>query len=195
MFERAKAFFHGLGKLIQDPWMVSHYESRMAENRAHLTAAYRWLKEQHEDLIERYQAVKSDNERLTRTVESQAYQLKHMRGQETEIQQLEVESPMLEPVGKIEYGSSGKAKTFYNTEEYLQEYEEAINLFGVAGGIKATTITRDPATHKAVDDLIYGAVGEENPHDFRYYQEKYGEVQPPETTQTLEEGPDMELEP
>lgn len=82
----------------------------------------------------------------------------------------------MEAVGKIEYLHSGETIVYDDAKEYLQAYEEALNEYGVVGGFKATTITRDPETRKAVDDLIYGEFGEENPHDLEHYQKKYAEA-------------------
>lgn len=78
-----------------------------------------------------------------------------------------------EPVGKIEYLFSDEERTFFDKEGYLQAYREALDQFGVVGGFKATTLTKDAETRKAADDLIYGAFGEENPYDLEYYQKKY----------------------
>lgn len=100
-----------------------------------------------------------------------------------------------EPVGKIEYLFSGEERPFFDMEEYLQAYREALDEFGVVGGFKATTLTKDPESRKAVDDLIYGAFDEENPYALEHYKEKYspatGEDQAQEAEATA---PDLEEE-
>lgn len=85
------------------------------------------------------------------------------------------------PVGKIEYISgrgSSHVEKFYTPESYIKAYEEALDSYGVVGGFKGTTITRDPATRKAIDDLICGAFGEENPYDLEHYQQEHAGQQP-----------------
>lgn len=89
-------------------------------------------------------------------------------------------------VGKIEYLHSGETIVYNDAKEYLQAYKEALNEYGVVGGFKATTITRDPEICKAVDDLIYGEFGEENPYDLEHYQKKYAEASSEHVEQPLE---------
>lgn len=101
---------------------------------------------------------------------------------------------MMKAVGKIEYIGSGKVIAYQDAEEYLQAYSEALDVYGVTGGFKATTITRDPATRKAVDDLVYGAFGEDNPNDLEHYQKKCETMQGQEAARTPETEPDEELE-
>ena len=102
----------------------------------------------------------------------------------------------MEAVGKIEYLHSGETIVYDDPREYLQAYKEALNEYGVVGGFKATTITQDPGTRKAVDDLICGEFGEENPHDLEHYQKKYAEVSGEHVEQAPEPGLDgEELEP
>ena len=75
-----------------------------------------------------------------------------------------------EPVGRIEY-SYGDEQTFYDTEKYIQAYEKALFEMGPMA-VKSITLTKDPATHKAIDDLLWNEFGEENPHDLEHYQKK-----------------------
>ena len=72
------------------------------------------------------------------------------------------------PVGEIEY-YDGTRKSFYSTEEYIKAFKEAMEVYCVSGGFKATTLTRDPVTRKAYDDAIYNEFGEDNPHDLEHY--------------------------
>lgn len=100
-----------------------------------------------------------------------------------------------EPVGKIEYLFSGEERPFFDMEEYLQAYREALAEFGVVGGFKATTLTKDPESRKAVDDLIYGAFDEENPYDLEHYQGKYSPVAGEDQAQEAEVAvPELEEE-
>lgn len=72
------------------------------------------------------------------------------------------------PVGEINY-YEGSRLVFYEKDEYIKELKRALNVYGVMGGFKATTLTRDPATRKAYDDAIYNEFGEDNPHDLEHY--------------------------
>lgn len=102
-----------------------------------------------------------------------------------------------EPVGVIEY-SDGDCQVFHNSEQYIQAFREALDQFGVAGGFKATTLTKDAESRKAVGDLIYRAFDEENPHDLEHYYKKYapaaGEDQAQEAEVTAPELEEEDLE-
>lgn len=94
----------------------------------------------------------------------------------------------MEPVGKIEYGY-GDEQTFYDTEKYIQAFKEALYEMGPMS-VKAKTFTRDPAAHKAIDDLIWGEFGEENPNDPDYYKMKNAEA----SGERAEQQPEPELD-
>ena len=83
----------------------------------------------------------------------------------------------------MEYAFSGEEQVFFDKQEYIQAYRNALDQFGVSGGFKATTFTIDPQTRKAIDDLIYGAFGEDNPNDLEHYQRKYGPIEAEDQTQ------------
>lgn len=72
--------------------------------------------------------------------------------------------------GMLFYGG-GEAIWFADADEYIEEYGKDLNERGPSG-VFAKTITKDPAVRKAVDDLIYGEFGEENPHGLDYYEER-----------------------
>ena len=99
-----------------------------------------------------------------------------------------------EPVGKIEYGDAG-SQIFYDKDEYIKAFKEAMDVYGVMGGFKATTLTRDQETRKAYDDALYNEFGEENPYALEHYQEKYAQATeaPAEEAQPELEGEEMEL--
>lgn len=91
------------------------------------------------------------------------------------------------PVGEIEY-YDGSREVFYTAEEYIKAVKEAMEVYGVSGGFKGTTLTRDPATRKAYDDAIYNEFGEDNPHDLEHYIQatKSLEEQQPELDEEME---------
>ena len=108
--------------------------------------------------------------------------------------ELDKEEPK-DPIGKIEYFSgrgSSYIANFYTSESYIEALKDAINSYGVVGGVKGTTISKDPTIRKAIADLLYDAFGEENPRRLENYQEQSrGMGQEQETLPELE---DEELE-
>lgn len=74
-----------------------------------------------------------------------------------------------ETVGTVSWADTGETMTFTDANEYLECIKENIEYMGIIG-FKFRTLTRDPAVRKAVDDILYGEAGEENPHTIEYYE-------------------------
>lgn len=72
-------------------------------------------------------------------------------------------------VGTVSWADTGETMTFTDANEYLECIKENIEYMGIIG-LKFRTLTRDPAVRKAVDDILYGEAGEENPHTIEYYE-------------------------
>ena len=79
-----------------------------------------------------------------------------------------------EIIGKVSfYGLNGKlAETIeYNTaESYLKSIKDELN--SNPNGFKYETLTTDANIRKSVDDVVYGAYGEDNPHNIEWYEQK-----------------------
>ena len=76
------------------------------------------------------------------------------------------------------HGSNGVGDiAIYDTpKQYLDSYRDLLD--SNPQGFKATTVTRSPEVRKAVDDLVYGFYGDDNPHDLKYYAEKEEKKKP-----------------
>lgn len=85
------------------------------------------------------------------------------------------------PVGEIKYGY-GEHQVFYDPEKYIQAFKEALHEMGPMG-IKPITLTSDPVTRKAIDDLIWGAFDEENPCSLDHYKKKFATAAAEEQTE------------
>lgn len=72
---------------------------------------------------------------------------------------------------------SGETQNFSDPDQFLQAYREALDYLGPSG-VSAKTLTHDPSVRKAVDDLIYGEFGEENPHDLDHYAQRRNAPEP-----------------
>jgi hypothetical protein len=64
------------------------------------------------------------------------------------------------PVGRISWADTGETMTFTDTNEYLECIRETIENEGIMG-FEYTTLTEDPAVHKAISDILRDAAGEE----------------------------------
>ncbi|MDD3415800.1 MAG: DUF5688 family protein [Lachnospiraceae bacterium] len=91
-----------------------------------------------------------------------------------EKENLQVESVIKEPVGRVTF-ASGEVFVYTDPEEYLKTIDEEIE-YSQTSGFQYTTLSDDPALRKAVDDRVYNLIGENNPHDLAYYQETQGEI-------------------
>ncbi|MEA4895892.1 MAG: hypothetical protein VB064_11625 [Oscillospiraceae bacterium] len=72
-------------------------------------------------------------------------------------------------VGVVSW-ANGEKKAFTDSAKYIAEIKEEID-YSSSSGFKYKTITRDPETRKAVDDIVYGLYGEKNPNDLEYYRQ------------------------
>ena len=81
-------------------------------------------------------------------------------------------------VGCIHYAMPKETVEFDDSKRYLEELKEALDTYGVMGGFRYETLTDDPKTRKAVDDLLYDAVGEENPRKLEDYAARRPQLEP-----------------
>lgn len=72
-------------------------------------------------------------------------------------------------VGTVSWADTGETMTFTDANEYLKCIRETIEHRGIFG-FEFRTLTKDPAVRKAIDDILYGEAGEENPHTIEYYK-------------------------
>lgn len=73
-------------------------------------------------------------------------------------------------VGKVTYFDSGEEIRYYSSESYLNALRNEID--SNPDRFKYETLLRIPELVKDVDDLIYGAYGEENPNSLDSYRDK-----------------------
>ncbi len=77
-------------------------------------------------------------------------------------------------VGKIHFldekGHIAETVDYTDTESYFNSIRKECNCD--MGGFKIETITDLPEILKAVDDIIYGAHGVDNPHSLEWYSKK-----------------------
>lgn len=81
-------------------------------------------------------------------------------------------------VGKLTFHDSGEIMEYKSTEDYLKALNIEVD-FNI-GGFSYETITKEPDVRKKVDDIIYGAYGEENPNSIEFYtnsKESANEIQ------------------
>ena len=71
-------------------------------------------------------------------------------------------------VGRVSF-ISGETKEFTDPEEYVRYVREELP-YRPTTGFQFETLTDDPATRKAVDDLVYDLYGEENPRPLEDYK-------------------------
>lgn len=64
-------------------------------------------------------------------------------------------------IGRVSF-ISGETQEFTNADEYLTCIREEMP-YAATSGFRFRTVTRDPAIRKAVDDIVFGVYGEENP--------------------------------
>lgn len=79
-----------------------------------------------------------------------------------------------EVIGKINYygfkGEIAETMEYTDKESYLNAIRKEMDYN--PDGFKYVTLTQDPQTRKAVDDVIYDAYGADNPHTMEYYSPK-----------------------
>ena len=77
-----------------------------------------------------------------------------------------------EVIGTINYygfkGEISETIEYTDKEAYLNAIKKEMHYN--PDGFKHTSLTNDPQTRKDVDDIIYDAYGENNPHTIEYYQ-------------------------
>ena len=73
-----------------------------------------------------------------------------------------------EIVGRLTF-ANGDVLEFTDPVEYVEKLREEIDFISTAG-MKYETLTDDPQTRKAVDDIVCGLFGEENPRPLEDYQ-------------------------
>ena len=64
-------------------------------------------------------------------------------------------------MGRVTY-ASGEQQEFTDPQEYLRTIREELPYRNTTG-FRHETLTDDPAVRKAVDDILWDYVGEENP--------------------------------
>ena len=69
-----------------------------------------------------------------------------------------------ELVGRVTWADTGESITFRNAEMYLECIKEELECMATTG-FRFETLTRDPAVRRAVEDILYDFIGEENPHE------------------------------
>lgn len=86
--------------------------------------------------------------------------------------QIEIEKG--DVIGKLSfYDNNGKiaeVMKYYSPDSYITALREELN--SNIGGFKHETLLQDPQLYKDVDDLIFGAYGDDNPYSLEYYNEK-----------------------
>lgn len=105
-----------------------------------------------------------------------------------QVKDLLVEIEQGKIVGMLFY-AGGDAQWFEDPDKYIKTYEEELSYRG-AYGVSARTMIKDPAVRKAVDDMLYGEFGEENPHDMEYYAQQQKD---PEVDAIQQEADGMEM--
>ena len=73
-------------------------------------------------------------------------------------------------VGRVSF-ISGETKEFTDPEEYIRYVREELPQHPTTG-FQFETLTDDPTTRKAIDDLVYDLYGEENPRQLEEYKNK-----------------------
>ena len=71
-------------------------------------------------------------------------------------------------VGRLTF-VNGDVLEFTDPTEYIEKLREEIDFISTTG-MKYETLTDDPQTRKAVDDIVCGLFGEENPHQLDDYK-------------------------
>lgn len=73
-------------------------------------------------------------------------------------------------VGKIKFSDSGEEMLYFSKESYLNALDNELE--NNVNGFQYETLLRNPDLVKKVDDMIYGAYGEENPNSLDFYIQK-----------------------
>ena len=73
-------------------------------------------------------------------------------------------------IGRVSF-ASGEQIEYTDPAEYLKTVKEELP-YRDTSGFRFETLTSDPEVRKAVDDMIYGLYGEENPRPLEDYQEQ-----------------------
>ena len=78
------------------------------------------------------------------------------------------QSGQQEIVGRMTF-ANGDVLEFTDPAEYVKKLGEEIDFISITG-MSYETLTDDPQTRKAVDDIVCGLFGEDNPHPLEDYQ-------------------------
>ncbi len=83
-----------------------------------------------------------------------------------------------EVIGKINYygfkGEIVETIEYTDKDSYLNAIRKEMNYN--PDGFKYVTLTQEPQTRKAVDDVVYDAYGADNPHTIEYYSTKVEDI-------------------
>ena len=71
-------------------------------------------------------------------------------------------------VGRVSY-ANGDAQEFTDAEAFLKCVQEELP-YRPTTGFRYEVLTNDPVVRKAVDDIVFGLYGEENPRQLEEYQ-------------------------
>lgn len=84
-----------------------------------------------------------------------------------------------EVIGKINYygfkGEIAETIEYTDKESYLNAIKKEMDYN--PDGFNYVTLTQDPQTRKAADDVVYDAYGVDNPHTMEYYSPKIEDIQ------------------
>lgn len=123
-----------------------------------------------DNLIDRYQELGQRN--VQSNIDE--YGLKPLSAEEKlELQNLHKkinDTEKSEIVGKITFHDTGEVMEYNTSESYLKALDSEID--HNMGGFNYETITKNPEVRKKVDDMLYGAYGDENPNSLESYYTK-----------------------
>lgn len=74
------------------------------------------------------------------------------------------------PVVGITTYANGEKDVFTNADRFIKTIAEELPERS-SSGFAFRVMNADPATRKAIDDLVYNEYGEQNPHDLNYYKQ------------------------
>lgn len=121
----------------------------------------------------KHETVLRDPELLKRVDDLLALDRKSLLPLEHYIEMVRIEKQTSEPVvGTLSFydydGKVGETVKYTSNESYLNALSSNFDSLPI-GSFKHETLLRDPELLKAVDDLVYGVHGEDNPNSLEYY--------------------------
>ena len=84
------------------------------------------------------------------------------------VQEMDQAAKKPDIVGRLTF-ANGDMLEFADPGEYIKRLGEEIDFINTTG-MAYETLTDDPQTRKAVDDILYGHFGEENPYSLENYK-------------------------